>query len=189
MGCKKKGNDAVIQVKENQKTAYNKAVAITKETKPISTHTDRVEKKRNRIERRKTEIFQVPAESRRENTVFELAQVIAKVERKIEILDTKEKKWKKRDNVGYYIATTTKSAKEMSEIIRNHWGIENRNHYVKDVVFKEDYSRIRVNAGIMARFKSFALNTLRANKSENIRRDIYLNTIDISNCFRLKGIA
>lgn len=131
----------------------------------------------------------MPIDVRQENTVFELAYIVAKVERKVEIFDTKEKEWKERNGIGYYISTTTKSAKEMSKIIRNHWGVENRNHYVKDVVFKEDYSRIRVNAGIMARFKSFALNTLRANKSGNIRRDIYFNTIDLSNCFRLKGVS
>lgn len=134
----------------------------------------------------------MPYELKQENTVFELAQIIAKVERKTEIFDTKERKWKKRDKkdcIGYYIVTTALSAKEMSKIIRNHWGIENRNHYVKDMAFKEDFSRIRVNAGIMARFRSFALNSLRANKSDNIRGDIYFNTMDISNCFRLKGIS
>ena len=192
MGGKKGGNEAVIQIKGNQKTAYNQAVSITENTEPVSKHTDRISKKRNRIEQRITEVFEVPYELRQENTVFELAQIIAKVERRTEIFETKERKWKKRDKkdcISYYIVTTALSAKEMSKIIRNHWGIENRNHYVKDVVLKEDFSRIRVNAGIMARFRSFALNTLRANKSENIKGDIYLNTMNLSNCFKLKGMA
>ena len=77
----------------------------------------------------------------------------------------------------------------MSKIIRNHWGIENRNNYVKDVALQEDSSRIRVNAEIIATFRSFALNTLRANDSQNIKGDIYCNTLAFSNCFRLKGIS
>lgn len=80
------------------------------------------------------------------------------------------------------------TARKMSKIIRNHWGIENKNHYVKDVSLKEDSSRIRINAGIFATFRGFALNTLRANESQNIKGHIYCNTLDLSNCFSLKGI-
>jgi len=74
LGGKKGGNEAVIQIKGNQKTAYNQAVSITENTEPVSKHTDRISKKRNRIEQRITEVFEVPYELRQENTVFELAQ-------------------------------------------------------------------------------------------------------------------
>ena len=95
MGGKKGGNEAVIQIKGNQKTAYNQAVSITENTEPVSKHTDRISKKRNRIEQRITEVFEVPYELRQENTVFELAQIIAKVERRTEIFDTKEQNGRK----------------------------------------------------------------------------------------------
>jgi predicted transposase YbfD/YdcC len=35
------------------------------------------------------------------------------------------------------------TAAEFANGIRQHWGIENRLHWVKDVVFKEDSCRIR----------------------------------------------
>jgi len=51
-------------------------------------------------------------------------------------------------------------AEEFRQAIHNHWGIENRNHYVRDVCMGEDRSRIRTNPHIMAKLRSFALNIL-----------------------------
>ena len=34
--------------------------------------------------------------------------------------------------------------KELAELVRGHWGIENRIHWVRDVTFDEDRSQIRV---------------------------------------------
>lgn len=39
---------------------------------------------------------------------------------------------------NYYISSLSTSALEFAQSIRGHWGIENRLHWVKDVVFKED---------------------------------------------------
>ncbi len=38
----------------------------------------------------------------------------------------------------YYISSVITSAEEFHRIIRGHWGIENRLHWVKDVTFNED---------------------------------------------------
>lgn len=54
-----------------------------------------------------------------------------------------------------------------------HWGIENGNHYVRDVTMAEDASRIRINPGIFARFRSFAYNILRFNQHGTIAQDRY----------------
>jgi predicted transposase YbfD/YdcC len=83
------------------------------------------------------------------------------VERKREIFDTKKKQWKNTDETVYYISTILLSAEEFCKAVRNHWGIENGNHHVRDVSMNEDKSRIRNNPGIFARLKSFALNILR----------------------------
>ena len=60
-------------------------------------------------------------------------------------------------------------------MVRAHWGIENRNHHVRDRILGEDASRIRRKPGIFARIRSFALTILRANGINNLREAIYTN--------------
>ncbi len=64
-----------------------------------------------------------------------------------------------------YINSIVATAKEFAHGIRGHWGIENRLHWVKDVVLNEDNSTIRMgkapaNLSIM---RAIALNLLRRN--------------------------
>lgn len=69
-------------------------------------------------------------------------------------------------------------AKTFASAIRNHWAIENRNHWVRDVTLAEDASRIRCNPGIMARMRSQALNIARANGVTNIAKAFWAAAIN-----------
>ena len=65
----------------------------------------------------------------------------------------------------YYIAShRTLDAQRTGEAIRHHWGIENQVHWVLDVVFNEDQSRIRRENGPenFSRLRRMVLNKLRA---------------------------
>jgi predicted transposase YbfD/YdcC len=76
----------------------------------------------------------------------------------------------------------------LASYIREHWWSENKNHYVRDVVLKEDASRIRTNPGILARLRSFALNILRFNSVDNIKAALFENAINSDNVRVYQGI-
>ena len=92
--------------------------------------------------------------------------------------DTKSGLWHKTEEISLYAAQTRLSATEAAEAIRGHWGIENRNHHVRDVTFLEDHSRIRTKPVHFARFRTFAINIMRANGTANISRELYINALN-----------
>lgn len=65
----------------------------------------------------------------------------------------------------YYISSLKLSAEEFERRIREHWLIENQNHWIRDVLFREDSSKIRSGnaAQNFAIIRSIVLNLLRIN--------------------------
>ncbi|MCP4706157.1 MAG: ISAs1 family transposase, partial [candidate division Zixibacteria bacterium] len=138
--AKETGNEAITQVKGNQKRLLNDCQTIAKTTTPDEVYQEPVTKTRNRIESRKVEIFISPTLT--DDEKWALVKVVIKVERYRQLFDTKTKTWKICNETSFYISTIVLSAQEFCQAIRNHWGIENRNHHVRDVTMGEDKSRI-----------------------------------------------
>jgi predicted transposase YbfD/YdcC len=59
---------------------------------------------------------------------------------------------------------------DLADIIRGHWAIEDRLHWIRDVVFDEDRSQIRTANGprIMASLRNLAITVLRLSGADNI---------------------
>jgi len=69
-----------------------------------------------------------------------------------------------RTDTRYYISSAALTAQAAAEAVRGHWGIENRLHWILDVVFGDDQSRLRTGHGAknMAVVRHFAINLVRA---------------------------
>lgn len=67
----------------------------------------------------------------------------------------------------YYISSLSADAKQLNRVIRSHWSIENSLHWVLDIAFREDDSRIRKDHGPenMTTLRHIALNLLKQDKS------------------------
>ena len=67
----------------------------------------------------------------------------------------------------YYISSMGADAKQIGKAIREHWSVENCLHWVLDVAFREDGSRIRKDHGPenMATMRHIGLNLLKQEKS------------------------
>lgn len=77
-----------------------------------------------------------------------------------------------RFETRYYVSSAILAAERAAAAIRSHWAIENSLHWVLDVTFAEDQSRLRTGHGAknMAVVRHFAFNLVRAvNDKKSIR--------------------
>lgn len=73
-----------------------------------------------------------------------------------------ERDGKTERETRYYLGSTKLDADTFARAVRGHWGIENRLHWLLDVVFHDDLARLRTGYGPqnMAVIKHTALNLL-----------------------------
>jgi len=153
----------LLAVKSNQPTLRAEIEALFAEADPATLDTDTdVDKGHGRIEQRTIavarEVDWLKGE-RRFPGELRLPQVACLVR----VCSRTELKDRGRFETRYYISSAPLTAARAAEAVRGHWRIENSLHWVLDVVFKEDQSRLRKGHGArnMAVVRHFALNLVR----------------------------
>jgi hypothetical protein len=73
---------------------------------------------------------------------------------------------------------------------RGHWGIENREHYVRDRTFDEDRSQVRTGSSpqFMATARNIAISLLRLVGCANIARGIELLSRRLDTVLAIIGV-
>jgi predicted transposase YbfD/YdcC len=74
---------------------------------------------------------------------------------------------KVKAEIRHYLSSARLPPERLAAAIRNHWGVENGLHWVLDVVFREDASRVRERnaARNLALLRKIALNLARADST------------------------
>ena len=174
MHCQKKTCQAIIDkkadyllaIKKNQSSLLDAIVetglAVSDNPKLAqNTHTpERLERVHAREERRSAWAFAVPAD----HAVFKQWPGLRSV---LQVTRIRKSGDKQTQTVQSYISSLPPDAKHLSQRVREHWGIENSQHYVLDVTFTEDASRIRKGTApeISSTLRRFALNILQSDKT------------------------
>ena len=78
----------------------------------------------------------------------------------------------------------------LHQLIRQHWSIENRSHYVRDVTFDEDRHQVRTKNGpqMMACLRNFAISMLRIAGHDNIAKAVRMMAAASHKCLRMIGL-
>jgi predicted transposase YbfD/YdcC len=93
----------------------------------------------------------------------------------IRVASRTELKDRGRFETRYYVSSAALSADRAAQAVRSHWAIENSLHWVLDVTFGDDQSRLRTGHGAknMAVVRHFAINLVRSvtdKRSVKLRR-------------------
>ena len=190
MGCQReivkkiveKDADYVIAVKKNQPTLYNRIKQLF--TQAIQTQGEGL----NMSSFNSKEMNRGRKEIRNYLMITDIAERIDSLQ-----------KWKRLMSIGmvesvrvvsgktsvetrYFISSLENNAQKLAEAIRGHWSIENSLHWVLDVAFKEDDSRIRKDnaPANFAVLRHIAINVIGQNKSRklSVRSKRFLAGVD-----------
>ena len=171
------GADYLLAVKANQPTLQTEIETFFQDapSAELDTFTD-LDKGHGRIEERTVTVAREVewlSGDRRFPGELRLPDVAAI----IKVATRTELKDRGRFDTRYYISSADLTAEAAANAMRGHWGIENRLHWVLDVVFDEDQSRLRTGHGArnVAVVRHFAINLVRQakdNKSIRLRRKL-----------------
>jgi hypothetical protein len=89
------------------------------------------------------------------------------------------------------LPTSKATPAQVLDFNRRHWSIENKVHWVRDVTFDEDRSRVRKKSGphVMASLRNLAMSMLRMAGADNVAEALRFCSWNSRRPLRLIGIA
>jgi len=158
------GADYLLAVKANQPTLRAEVASFfaTAPAASLESITD-VDKGHGRIEQRTVTVTR-EVDWLNGDRRFPGEHRLPQIATLVRVAARAELKDRSRFETRYYVASATLSAARAAEAVRGHWAIENRLHWVLDVTFGDDQSRLRKGHGAinMAIVRHFAINLVRA---------------------------
>jgi predicted transposase YbfD/YdcC len=166
------GGDYLLAVKKNQIHLYEEIEHLFKHAVPENFKAEgfdearTVDKQHGRLEIRHCQLISEPEwlDYLRSRHNWKKLHSVVKIWTERQIGRKKSRKSR------YYICSRVASAADLLEGTRAHWGVENNVHWVLDVVFDEDESRIRTGHAQqnLATMRRIAINML---NQEQARKD------------------
>jgi len=176
MGCQKeiadtarqRGADYVLAVKDNQPhlhedlSGHFAQVFEDETTLPRTQRHVTKETNRGRLEQRIYTATPVPEDLRNRHAWRDLKSVGC-------VLSVVQRAGRETVEVRYFISSLKPHAKRLARAVRGHWGIENSQHWVLDVVFQEDQCRARLGnaAENFALLRRLALNLMQTEDTKH----------------------
>ena len=157
------GGDYVLQVKENQKKLLNEIKAFfhkmdRDEPEAFEENSyHELDGEHGRINERYYRILPI-TDWLSEGEKFKDSQAVIEVQR------TRIIKEKIQQETSYYITSLADNVSDVAGYIRRHWTIENSQHWVLDVTFREDECQIYAEDGArnLASIRRVLLNMVKA---------------------------
>jgi predicted transposase YbfD/YdcC len=185
----------VLTVKQNTPALWDEIDALDWKSVPVQHVTD--EKGHGRRERRTIQVTDAPAHIRKR---FPHARQVALIERYVTrtVRVRKGKRWVRtqvKSAVAALIITSLDAREAAPEhiagYVRGHWTIENKVHWVRDVTFGEDSSRVRTGPKprIMITLRNLAIGLIRQAGYTRIAATIRKIRYDTALLIAILGLA
>jgi predicted transposase YbfD/YdcC len=165
-----RGGDYALALKGNQGTLHDDVRRFLDDPQSeVSTTDPAVDGDHGRIETRtatvSTDIDWLQKDHRWPGLV-----AIGKVDR------VRETAGKTTTETAYYLLSTALSGERLNQVVRSHWGVENRLHWRLDVVMNEDQDRTRLGNGPhnLAVLRHMALNVMQKDTSKGSLRGKFM---------------
>jgi predicted transposase YbfD/YdcC len=166
LGVDALGGKTLLTVKNNQPTLYADLATYFADPHASFDHYCTLDQHRGRLEKRS---IRVSTEMNAYLTDWPLLQQVAELTRTVTVRKTGETS----HEVVYLITPLTPQEADpqrLLALVRGHWSIENSSHYVRDVTFREDRSRLRSGHApqILAALRNLAITLIHRQGSSQI---------------------